>query len=179
MSNLINHARRELQALGYDLNEKEGPNKWIQENVIELLEVFGKQGHSGFSAPYCINMFKKLALFEPLSPITGNDDEWNEVGDATFQNKRCSAVFKQGKDGKPYYIDAIVWRTQNGTTWHGTADGITSRQYIKFPFIPKTFCVDVIEHEVAPDDWKFEIKDKSQLVPVFKYYENGPALPQD
>jgi hypothetical protein len=33
-SNLLKHARRELQLVGYDLNQKEeDPNKWIVENV--------------------------------------------------------------------------------------------------------------------------------------------------
>ena len=32
-SNYIKHAKRELIAMGYDLNDKEeGPNKWIVEN---------------------------------------------------------------------------------------------------------------------------------------------------
>ena len=79
-SNSIAHAKRELVAIGYDLNDKEeGPNKWIMENLFELLAVFSTQGHSGSSAPHCISMFKKLASFEPLSPLTGEDDEWNDV----------------------------------------------------------------------------------------------------
>ena len=69
MSDYVNHAKAEFKKLGYiplDQEQEEGPNKWIQENVLELLDVFSKQGHSGFSAPYCIDMFQKLALFKPL-----------------------------------------------------------------------------------------------------------------
>lgn len=181
MSNLIEHAKQELQAIGYpplDREQENGPNKWIQENILELLEVFSKQGHSGSSAPYVIKMFAKLADFKPLSPITGKDDEWsNDIsGNDTFQNKRLSSVFKEGKDGKPYYLDAIIWRTQRGTTYTGSAfdskgNKIMSRQYIKLPFQPKSFVVDVIEREVAKDDWELYIKDDSQLDEVFKYYE--------
>jgi hypothetical protein len=171
-SNYIKHAKRELVALGYDLNDKEeGPNKWIMENVFELLNVFGNQGHSGMSAPYCVDMFSKLALFKPLAPITGEDCEWNEVGDNMFQNTRCSAVFKDGKNGKPYYLDAIVWRTQDGMTWTGEAEGYRSRQYIKLPFTPKTFYIDVIEREIEKNGWEFTIKDKEQLNAVFEYYD--------
>lgn len=102
MSNIINHARREFKALGYippEEDQEEGPNKWIQENVLELLKVFSDQGHSGASSPYCVNMFKKLALFKPLGPLTGEDDEWNKGSLPTddgpyFQNNRCSHVFK-------------------------------------------------------------------------------------
>lgn len=169
----IEHAKRELTAIGYDLNGKEDDlNKWIVKNILELLEVFSKQGHSGSSAPYCANIFKKLALYEPLCPITGEDHEWHDVGNDTFQNIRCSAVFKQGRDGRPYYLDAIVWRTPTGATYTGsTAEGITSRQYIRLPFEPKTFFIDVDEHEVAKDGWEFTIKNLSDLNQVFEYYD--------
>lgn len=178
MSNLINHAKRELLKLGYKLIEEcdDDPDKWIQENVLELLEVFSKQGHSGFSAPYVINLFKKLANFEPVTPIMCTDDEWNEVGNNQYQNNRCSAVFKNSTNGKPYYLDAIVWRNQNGNTFTGRVfnskrERIKSSQTIKIPFTPKTFYVDVIDYEIAPDDWESYIKDETQLKEVWKYYE--------
>lgn len=113
MSNLINHALREFKASGYKPVEEceDGPNKWIQENVLALLKLFSEQGHSGFSAPHCIQMFSKLANFEPLVPLTGSDEEWNEVGDGVFQNNRCSHVFKQKDrfDGQPYDIEGKVF----------------------------------------------------------------------
>lgn len=178
MSNLINHAKRELLKLGYKPIEEceDDPDKWVQENVLELLEVFSKQGHSGFSAPYVINLFKKLANFEPVAPIICTDDEWNEVGNDQYQNNRCSAVFKNSTNGKPYYLDAIVWRNQNGNTYTGSVfnskkERIRSNQTIKIPFTPKTFYVDVIDYEIAPDDWESYIKDESQLKEVWKYYE--------
>ena len=112
MSNLIKHAKREFEILGYiplEQEQENGPNKWIQENVLELLEVFSKQGHSGSSAPFCVGYFEKLAMFKPLSPIKCDDAEWHEVGGNTYQNIRLSSVFKEGKDGWPYYLDAIIW----------------------------------------------------------------------
>ena len=192
MSNFIEHAKAEFKALGYtplDQEQGDDPNKWIQENVIELLEVFSKQGHSGSSAPFCINYFKKLAAFEPLSPIKCDDAEWLDHGDGLFQNKRLSSVFKEGKDGKPYYIEAVVFRGQNGSCFTGNSvklkDGssLGSRQFIHLPFNPKTFYVDVIETEWHKDKetgklteqegggwWSSVIKDENQLKEVFEYY---------
>jgi hypothetical protein len=139
--NCISHAKREMQAIGYDLNQtEEDPNKWIQENVLELLEVFVKQGHSGFSAPYCIDMFAKLAKFEPLCPLTGADDEWNDVSDDCYQNNRCSHVFKEKDSGKVYDLDGYIFVDQTGS---GFTSGY-SRKYIEFPYIPKREYVDVI-----------------------------------
>lgn len=138
-SNLIKHAERELTAAGYDLNDKEeGPNKWIMENLLELLDVFSKQGHSGSSAPYCINAFAKLARFEPLSPLYGSDDEWVEVGEGVWQNNRCCRVFKD-KDGRAYDIDGRVFRELNGACYSSK----NSRVYVTFPYTPTTVYVNV------------------------------------
>ena len=138
-SNYIKHAKREFQALGYDLKDTEdGPNKWIMENVFELLNVFGKQGHSGFSAPYCVRMFQKMALFEPVYPLTGEESEWNEVVDGVFQNNRCSHVFKDS-DGKAYDIDGRIFRDSDGCCYTSRE----SRVYIDFPYTPKSVYVDV------------------------------------
>ncbi len=138
MSNLIEHAKREFKAIGYNLNQKkEDPDKWIVENVLELLEVFSNQGHSGTSAPFCINYFKKLAMFEPLGPITGEKSEWMEVGDGVFQNKRCSHVFKE--NGQAYDIDGKIFREPNGVCYTNK----DSRVPVEFPYTPKSEYVDV------------------------------------
>jgi hypothetical protein len=52
---------------------------------------------------------QRLIAGKPLSPLTGVDDEWMEVGDGVFQNIRCSSVFKDPRfhGGKlAYNIDA-------------------------------------------------------------------------
>jgi hypothetical protein len=171
-SNVIKHAKQELKAVGYDLDEKEeGPNKWIVEDVLELLSVFASQGHSGFSASYCIDVFTKLASFKPLSPITCGESEWVDIGGNLYQNNRLGSVFNEGKEGKPYYLDAIVFREDNGSCFTGTVGEVKSRQNIRLPFSPKTFYVDVISYEVSPDNWEFTIKDPTQLIPVFDYYD--------
>lgn len=170
----IQHAKNELELAGmFDKDSDYGG--LIGKAVMELIEVFSKQGHSGASAPRVASLFKKLAMYECLIPLTGEDDEWNDISDldkGILQNKRVSSVFKEKETGKSYYLDAIVWRTQKGSSYTGSADGIRSRQYIKsFPFTPKTFYIDVIEKEVAKDDWEFSIKDKEQLFAVKDYYD--------
>lgn len=149
MSNLIDHAKREFLAAGYKPVEEEqdGPNKWIQQNVLALLELFSSQGHSGFSAPFCIQMFTKLANFEPLCPLTGEDSEWSDVaeedGKRLFQNKRCSHVFK--RDGVAYDSEGVVfydWMTDsNGNPYKSYFTCKESRVNITFPYAPvKEYC---------------------------------------
>ena len=142
--NTVRHAEREFVAAGYtplDQEQEDGPNKWIQENVLELLEVFARQGHSGFSAPYAVEMFRKLALHEPLVPLSGADDEWNEVGDGVFQNNRCSHVFKD-KDrfnGQAYDIDGRIFREPDGGCYTSSDSCVP----VTFPYTPKREYVDV------------------------------------
>ena len=162
MSNLIKHAKKELGFI-YDKEDLKVPyNKAAYDAVIELIKVFSKQGHSGFSAPYTINTFKKLAMFETLSPLTGEDDEWGNVSDRSgeelYQNKRNSSVFKDKKGA--YCIDGVIWKGLNGTTWANKK----STMYIKsFPFTPKTFYVDSYEDESY---------NKEQYQEALDYYNN-------
>jgi len=96
-------------------------------------------------------MFHKLANYETLSPLTGNDDEWSDVLDERsssdtkmlFQNTRDSRVFKDEKGA--YFLNAIVWQEiVNGDSYHFTDRN--SKRYIKsFPFTPKTFYVKIDE----------------------------------
>lgn len=147
MSNLNFHAWAEFRAAGWvDENNqfKDEMQEAICQHVLKLLEVFSEEGHSGSSAPYAINLFTKLAKFEPLVPLTGEDWEWNEVGSGVFQNKRCSHVFKDAEqfNGQAYDINALVW-----WDWNTNEDGEKSKSYftnyqsrqpITFPYTPKT-----------------------------------------
>lgn len=139
-----------------------------------------------------LRSIKDLILYNPISPLTGIDEEWCDVSEICnerewYQNKRCSALFKFGKEGKPYYLDAIVMREQNGACWSGNAwlsqDDYESgdldrmvgkRGYVKsFPFIPKTFYVDVRDMEVEGGDTEYFVVDLGQLKPIWDYYDKN------
>jgi len=166
MSNLTEHARAELEMAGLFSEEGDFYGGMTGNAVMELIEVFSKQGHSGMSAPRVVALFKELANQKPINAIKCTDDEWNEVGESMYQNKRLSSVFKDGKNGKPYYIDAIVWEREEGGAFTGTVNGIMSRQFIKLPFMPKTFYVKV--REVGDD---YEILDPKILMEAFAFYD--------
>ena len=61
----------EFRAAGW-LDEHGKYNDEMQEmicnHVLKLLDVFADEGHSGSSAPYAINLFSKLAKFDPIVP---------------------------------------------------------------------------------------------------------------
>lgn len=111
----LEHAKAELKLIGYNPESKEeGINEWMFKAILELLEVFSKQGHSGASAPYAIGLFSKLASHENITPLTGNDDEWVWVSKGLWQNKRLSTVFKK-QDGSAYDIEGRIFRTKTGS----------------------------------------------------------------
>jgi len=165
---LIDHAKRELKLLDVD--------DAMMKDVLELIEVFSRQGHSGGSACQCASLFEKLVNYEILTPINCSNDEFNEIDDGVYQNKRCISVFKDGKDGKPYYIHAIIFRDQRGFCFTGSArleSGkiVSSGQFIRTPFMEKKFYVDTVSKKVDGGNWESFVVDGSQLEDVFEYYD--------
>ena len=87
MSNVGLHAKRELEILS--ATETDPNNRPIieefKDEIIALCEKFGNSGQSGGSAPYVAKALsqaiKHLCMFEVIAPLTGNDDEWNDVSD--------------------------------------------------------------------------------------------------
>ena len=142
MSNLKKHAEAEFRAAKFiDDNGKycDDMQEAICNHVLKLLEVFFNEGHSGSTAPYAINMFKTLANFEPLVPLTGEDFEWNDTGH-NFQNKRASHVFKD-YDGNCYDINGkVFWE------WSGTKENPYKSYYTcGESFVPVTFPYNIPE----------------------------------
>ena len=97
----------------------------IGKAVMELVEVFDRQDHSGASATFVANLFYRLANWKPLTRITSNPDEWicirvNERGEKVFQSKRCPSVFTDEKllaENKAYDIDYYYKIDENGATY--------------------------------------------------------------
>lgn len=98
--------------------------------ILDMMRQFYEEGHSGMSASVVSTIFGKLSDFQPLTPLTGQDDEWNEIGNDEFQNKRRSSVFK--RDGVAYDMNGKVFRNKGGSCY--TSSG--SRVNIEFPYTP-------------------------------------------
>lgn len=189
-------------------SEEKGENPIIKEfvpEVMSLVKKFADSGQSGGSAPFTtsviLQVIEKLLKQQPLGGVENTDDEWNSLSqfgdDESYQNNRLSSVFKQGKDGQPYYLDAIVFKNpeKDYTFTSGSVDladlagdgnggKIGSAHYIKsFPFEPKTFIIEVDEKEyrklkdgtLVEEDgggwWESWVKDPSQLDQVWEYYD--------
>lgn len=124
------YGRKELERIGYFKEGDDPYNDAVANAILELLDVFDNQGHSGFSAPYVIGKVERLAMFKPLTPLTGEDDEWNEIEPGWFQNKRYSAVFKN--ETGAYNSQGKIFSDDEGKTWFTNRD---SKVYIDFPYV--------------------------------------------
>lgn len=108
---LLRFAKEELNIIRNSIPEtdEEGIRMQDQFNecLIKMIEVFCGFGHSGASAEIAIDMLYHLLKYQPLSPLTLEDNEWMEVSDGVYQNKRAYNVFKEANrfEGKPYCID--------------------------------------------------------------------------
>lgn len=110
MSNLVDHARRELETIKEDPQHIEG--------MLKMVETFAEMGHSGASAAIAIAQLNGILQFQNLSPLTDDPDEWYFHGNIDFglaedawhngaggvwQNKRNGEAFSND-GGKTYYL---------------------------------------------------------------------------
>lgn len=141
MSALVAHAIRELDRAGIG-DEDADYDGMLKKAVLEIVEIFSSQGHTGHSAAVTVAMVEKLLRFEPLSPLTGDADEWVEIDPAisvniAAQNIRCSRVFRR-HDGTSFDVEGRVFRERNGTTYLDARSAVD----VTFPYTPATELID-------------------------------------
>jgi hypothetical protein len=102
MSNLVDHARRELDLIGEEQETVDG--------YIRVIQAFADMGHSGGSASVAIPTINLLLQFKNLSALTSSPDEWMFVAPelwgeegGIWQNRRDSEAFSND-GGKTYYL---------------------------------------------------------------------------
>ena len=148
-SGLMRHAIKELDLLDQSVEYVRTDagreiDFWMRQDILELIRVFAAQGHSGSSASWCIDMFQKLASYQTLTPLTGKDDEWNDVtkyGDPNsklWQNNRNSSIFKN--ETLAYYLDGKVFREPDGASYTSSDSIVTIES---FPYTPHTEYISV------------------------------------
>lgn len=133
--NLVDFAKVELDKIIKDSKDDSEieMQKEINKDILEIINVFAKQGHSGFTADYCIRVLSRLLRYKPLTPLTGEDDEWesNPFDTELLQNKRYPAVFKDVKNGNAFNTEAKIFSDDDGETWYTSVD---SKADISFPY---------------------------------------------
>lgn len=121
LASLVDHAKKELEKAS--LFDKDSDyDGMIGKAVLELLEVFSKQGHSGMSAAMVRDLFNKLSDFKTLTPITSKTDEWHDVSESIGRScwhRQETQLYSQKtleKHGTPYEnpkIDRLSCRLED------------------------------------------------------------------
>lgn len=105
MSNLVDHARRELEIAGEDPE--------FAQAIIKVVEAFSECGHSGGTAAFAIGAITELLQFKPLTPLTYESDEWfrhegyGPNGGDLWQNIRDSRIFSNDGGKTHYNVEEI------------------------------------------------------------------------
>lgn len=126
---IIEQAKTELALVNF--------GKEDSARMVQILELFFDQWDSGGAVWAAAPVLQRLIAGKPLSPLTGADAEWVEVGEGVFQNRRVSTVFK----GPRFHEGKLAYDLDNPAG---------SRAAITFPYWPERADVSspVIEVEV-------------------------------
>lgn len=141
-------------AQGRDFEE---PDEWMDGCVGELMKTLVSQKHDiEADKNYVLTLFNTLANYSILTPLTGADDEWDDVSDYVgqpplFQNQRLSRVFKDDTkawdiDGKMYWEWFTDPDTKEKTKIYFTNGDGGSNTPVTFPYTPTTV------YEEAPQE---------------------------
>jgi hypothetical protein len=105
------------------------------EHILKVIDSFADNADYDFSMEYVNgSIIEKLLRREPLSPLIGNDDEWEEIDHGYYRNNRYSRVLKAGKSGQAYDTHGKIFVDSDGTSIGVNPD---SNVYIEFPYTPK------------------------------------------
>ena len=130
MSSMLDWAEEELKRYNFDFYGDD-----MNKAVLEVLKTLVDQGHSNMSASIVIALVDRLWSWKPLTPLTGEDDEWTDELDpngSTWQNKRYSAVFKSKETGECYDVEGRIFAEPDGVTFTCRE----SRVPVEFPYMP-------------------------------------------
>ena len=104
MSNLVDHARHELELSG---QTAEDPG--YAASLVAAVAAFASYGHSGGSASIAREQLHKLLGFEALTPLTSDPDEWEDrtemSGQPWWQNKRDPRAMSHDGGKTWWFVD--------------------------------------------------------------------------
>lgn len=148
MSNLITHMEQEFRASGL-LSGTDPLEEKLVASLRGLIREFAAQDHSGSTASMTLSLFDRLVHYKPLTPLTGDELEWNEVpaeqagpDGPRFVNKRCSSVLKYA-DGRAVDVGMLpTYVLPNGMASTRSTDRPPEVTFPYMPGLPPFIAVD-------------------------------------
>lgn len=180
-----------------------GYEKSIREILNIAFRDYLLKSESHTLIPKIANILEKVFGYNPIIPIEKGEEDFEKVNIITdkydeenkiiekeilFESRRLPIrLYKKGKKGNPYYTDAIVWyrvikngKKEEEKGIYGLVQGINSSKNIKYPFVPKTFYIeiekngnenlDITEEGIVCSSCIITEKGKETLKEAMKYY---------
>lgn len=176
-------AERELDILKgyYENSDEESLLEPYREEILAIVKKFkaakGEPGAKPYIAGSLARAIDKLCVGEPITPLTGEPDEWSHCDTGFLLNKRTNLVSKHEIHPLPVYENAIVWDAGDsrfiGVAFKEDGTEFGSKHYIKsFPFELKTFFVRVRPVKTPDTDtYHYQIIDEFELARALEYYQ--------
>jgi len=110
-SNLVNHARRELERAGMYDDDADYGKGVVAGVVLDLVRTLSRSdADSGAGVMLVLSIFERVARFKTLSPLTADPEEWMNVTEygcpegvaGIWQSRRTPSAFSND-GGKTYY----------------------------------------------------------------------------
>ena len=169
--NLYEYAKNELDILEKSCKSEESLKlqKAMDDSILNVIKVFADQNYSGSTASYALSTLKRLLTYKPLTSLTGEDSEWEDIsqyqGKPGWQNKRCPSIFKE-EDGKCFWVEGKYFSDDEGHTWYTCSE---SSIPVEFPFnVPDESDLIIIDNKKQRD----LIYDKILLILKDKFNVN-------
>jgi hypothetical protein len=117
-------ARDEIKRAGL-LSKDSDYGGMLGRSVLKLVKTFAGEGHSGFSAAMAIEVFEKLARWEPLTALTSDPAEWTDLGEMgpLKTHPNAKRVWQSKRDPRAFSADG-------GKTWKLLEEAVEAAQRV-------------------------------------------------
>ena len=135
-------AREEVLALFVDPTnaEKGGP---LRDKLLQTLTMFDTHCPEDDDRRVAIvGALMRSLSFQPLTPLTGIDEEWVQLDEKSFQNRRHGSIFKRVEEDSVTYwnVDGKIFVDPQGNAYSGPDSTVAIEE---FPYTPITEYVKI------------------------------------
>jgi len=198
MSDMEQWAKREIELACKQERGDKDPNEWdygvaCYKSAFKAFKRLMKDGHSGCSIGFTMNILNRLVQCKPLTPIEDAPDIWHEIGfveTGLVKNLQCSRMCSFWKyiypDGTVEYSDndrVVTYHIDHPTVWWHSqriVHLIDEMFPITMPYYPERKPYKVYIYQGLTDhkngDWDttavlYVIKPNGERVDINRYFD--------
>jgi hypothetical protein len=100
----LDHIKAELKMSGWVnsygecIDEKFMTHVYVCRRIIDLLTSMENKNKGDEALSILTDILDKMVNFLPVTPLRGEDDEWDEISPGNFRNKRYPDVIKTNEE---------------------------------------------------------------------------------